>query len=102
LKKFIWINFIDQVQHKCYKKNKKELFKMPAKNPRINIVVEPSLYAAIQDLAEKKGLSLSMLTRDLIKESIEIYEDTAFLKIAEDREKTFNPDTALSHEKTWK
>jgi hypothetical protein len=74
---------------------------MPAKNPRINIVVEPSLYAAIQDLAEKKGMSLSMLTRDLIKESIEIYEDKAFLKFAEERDKTLNPKTALSHEKTW-
>jgi predicted DNA-binding protein len=74
---------------------------MPAKNPRINIVVEPSLYAAIQDLAEKKGMSLSMLTRDLIKESLETYEDISFFKLAEEREKTFNPDTALSHEKTW-
>jgi hypothetical protein len=75
---------------------------MPAKNPRINIVVEPSLYDAIQDLAEKKGMSLSMLTRDLIKESLETYEDVSFVKLAEEREKTFNPDTALSHEKTWK
>jgi hypothetical protein len=82
-------------------KNKKEIFKMPAKNPRINIVVEPSLYAAIQDLAEKKGLSLSMLTRDLIKESLESYEDVSFSKLAEEREKTFNINTSLSHEKTW-
>ena len=74
---------------------------MPAKNPRINIVVEPSLYAAIQDLAEKKGMSLSMLTRDLIKESLETYEDISFSTLAEAREKTFRPDTALSHEKTW-
>jgi hypothetical protein len=75
---------------------------MPTKNPRINIVVEPSLYNIIQDMAEKKGMSLSMLARDLIKESIELYEDISFSRFAEEREKTFNPDTAVSHEKTWK
>jgi hypothetical protein len=63
---------------------------MPAKNPRINIVVEPALYNAIQDLAAAKEISLSKLTRDLIKESLEIYEDAAFDRFAEKRENTFD------------
>ena len=69
---------------------------MPAKNPRINIVVEPSLYNAIQELAEEKGVSLSMLARDLIKESLEIYEDVALTRFAEKREKTFTPVLLLN------
>jgi hypothetical protein len=75
---------------------------MPAKNPRINIVVETSLYNAINALAQEKGMSLSMIARDLIKESLELHEDTAFSKFAEEREKTFHSKTALTHNQAWK
>jgi hypothetical protein len=39
-------------------------------------------------LAEQRGLSLSMVTRDLIREALEIHEDAVLATIAEEREST--------------
>jgi len=48
---------------------------MAAKNPRVNIVVEPIIYGVMQDLAEHEGLSLSALAKVLITEALELRED---------------------------
>jgi Ribbon-helix-helix protein, copG family len=74
---------------------------MPTKNPRINISVDQPLYGLIQGLAEEEGVSLSMLARDLIKESLELREDAALAVFAEKREKSFDPTGALTHEQVW-
>jgi len=41
------------------------------------------------------------LARDLIKDSLEIYEDTYWDEIAGKREKTFSHERALFHKETW-
>ncbi len=74
---------------------------MPTKNPRINISVDQPLYGIMQHLAEKQGVSLSMLARDLIKESLELREDEILVAFAEKREKTFDAGGALTHEQVW-
>lgn len=74
---------------------------MPTKNPRINVSVEKSIYSIIETLAKEKGISISMVTRDLIKEALEIYEDVYLADFAEEREKTFDKDRSLSHEEVW-
>lgn len=74
---------------------------MPTKHPRINVALEKPLYAIIEALARKKGLSMSMVTRELIKEAIEIEEDTFLVSFAEGREKTFNRAESLKHEDVW-
>ncbi len=74
---------------------------MPTKNPRINVVLENKLYSAVSDLAKQEGISKSMAIRDLVKEAMELREDIALTALAEERELTFNPDTALSHEEVW-
>lgn len=74
---------------------------MPAKNPRINVSVEKPIYSIIETLAKEKGVSISMVTRDLIKEALEIYEDAFLTDFAEERKKTFDKDRSLSHEEVW-
>lgn len=74
---------------------------MPAKNPRINVVLEKPLYNALHDLAEDEGVSMSMLMRDLVKEALEIREDRALADLATEREKTFDRGKALKHEEVW-
>ena len=74
---------------------------MPSKNPRINIVVEPPLYDLIEQRAERQGVSMSLVTRDLIKEALEMEEDVALALLAEEREATFREETALSHDDVW-
>ena len=75
---------------------------MPAKNPRINVVLDNALYKHVSMLAEKDNLSLSAEVKNLLLEAIEIHEDVALARFAEEREKTWDDKTALSHEDVWK
>jgi predicted DNA-binding protein len=74
---------------------------MPTKNPRLNVVLEPRLYKALDKLAHREGVSLSLAARDLIKEALEIHEDTYWQKSAQAREKTFSYKKSFSHKETW-
>ena len=74
---------------------------MPVKNPRINVVLEKPLYHTIEKLANRDGVSLSLKVRDLVKEALEIEEDTALSAFAEKREETFVKTRALKHHEVW-
>ena len=74
---------------------------MPSKNPRINIVVDPPVYEQIEQLAERRGVSLSMVARDLIRDALVMEEDVALAELADEREATLREDSALSHEEVW-
>jgi predicted DNA-binding protein len=88
------------VHHKWYTFHQGEST-MPAKNPRVNIVVEPPLYVAMQNLAECEGVSLSTVARDLIREAIDLREDVALAALADRRTKTFAKKKALTHKDVW-
>jgi hypothetical protein len=75
---------------------------MPTRNPRINDVLEKPLYEAIRRIAKKEGVSISLKTRDLLREALEIHEDRILESIAFEREKTFNRKHALTHDAIWK
>jgi hypothetical protein len=74
---------------------------MPVKNPRINVVLEKPLYATIERLATREGISLSLKVRDLVKEALEIEEDVALSAFVEKRERTFSRAKALKHNEVW-
>ena len=74
---------------------------MPAKNPIINVVLDPALFKSVRFLAQKDGVSLSTKVRDLLKEAMEIQEDLFLADIAEKRENSPAAKQALSHEDTW-
>ena len=74
---------------------------MPAKNPRISVILDESLFNQIAHIAKRDGVSLSLKARDLLKEALEIQEDIILTQLGEDREKTFNHSNALGHEETW-
>ncbi len=74
---------------------------MPAKNPRISVILEPSVYQKVRLLAQKEGVSLSSKARDLIIEALEIHEDIYLTDLAEEREKSWNRSLCLSHEEVW-
>ena len=78
-----------------------EVITMPTKMPRLNVVLEPPMYFAILDLAERDGVSLSLKARDLIKEALDLIEDAHWTKQANEREKTYSRKKALSHKKVW-
>jgi len=74
---------------------------MPAKNPRVNVVLEKPLYNIIERLATKEGISLSTKVRDLIKEALEIEEDVALSEFAEIRERRLIKSKSLKHSEVW-
>lgn len=74
---------------------------MPAKNPRINVVLEKPLYEMIARLAGKEGVSMSLKVRDLVREALETEEDMALTVLAGEREKTFRRRKSLKHEEVW-
>jgi len=74
---------------------------MPAKNPRINVVLDGPLYQNIRFLAEKDGVSLSNKARGLLKEALDIQEDLYLAEIAESRENSLLESNTLTHEDVW-
>lgn len=75
---------------------------MPTHNPRLNIVLEPGLYSILSKIAEREGVSLSSLARELLKESMELREDIYWNELAAERDESFSYKKALSHDKLWK
>jgi len=74
---------------------------MPARNPRVNVVLEKTLYEAVGHLAKEEGISLSTVVRDLVKEAIEIREDIDLGRIAESREKSLKRFPGTRHKDIW-
>jgi transcriptional antiterminator Rof (Rho-off) len=74
---------------------------MPAKNPRINVVLEDPLYKGVQFLALKDGVSLSTKVRDLIRQALDTQEDIDLARLAEAREASWEDESALSHQEVW-
>jgi predicted DNA-binding protein len=74
---------------------------MPTKNPRINVVLTPRIYADVQILSEARGLSMSSIVGDLIEEALEIQEDMALAALADERKKSLKKSELVSHKKAW-
>ena len=74
---------------------------MPKSNRRIAVMLEPPLFAVVRKLAKLEGVSLSAKARDLIRNALVEYEDVEFVRLAEERAKSFNRRKALTHEHLW-
>ena len=74
---------------------------MPTKNPRINVALEKPVFSLIERIAEKRGLSLSIVARDLIWEALEIHEGAVFASVVEERESTPVGRESLKHDEVW-
>ncbi len=74
---------------------------MPAKNPRVNVVLEKPLYATVLRAARRDKVSVSTKVRELVREAIESSEDFMLATIATSREEGFNWKDALTHEQVF-
>jgi len=74
---------------------------MPTKNPRINVALEKPIYSLIEKIAKETGISMSMVTRDLVREALEIHEDAVLAEFAESRESTVDSRKTLTHAEVW-
>lgn len=74
---------------------------MATKKPRVNVMLDKDTYNTVKDLSESEDMSISSSIRDLIKEALELREDIALSKFAEEREETFDRSKAFSHKEVW-
>ena len=74
---------------------------MPTKNPRINVVLAPRIYADVQTLSKARGLSMSSIVEDLIEDALEIQEDIALAALADERKKSLKKSDLIPHKKAW-
>jgi hypothetical protein len=58
---------------------------VPTKNPRVNTVLEPPLFRAVERLAKSDRVSLSEKVRDLVREAVELVEDEGLEEVARKR-----------------
>jgi len=72
---------------------------MPTTHPRISTVVERPLYDAIQKLAARDDVSISVKTRDLLLEAMETAEDAALDRLVESRRATSKRSYTLAEVK---
>ncbi len=75
---------------------------MPTKNPRINVVLHPRIYADVQTLSKARGLSMSAVVENLIEDALEIQEDIALAAFADERKKSLKKSELVSHNKAWR
>jgi len=74
---------------------------MPAKMPRVNVVLERPLYEALGWLARRDGVSLSTKVRDVPREALETHENLALAEIAAQRERSLDRTRALTRDAIW-
>jgi hypothetical protein len=74
---------------------------MPARNPRVNVVLEKPVYDIVEQIAREEGASLSTVVRNLVKEAVEIREDIGLTPLATDWDRTLSQRRALSHKEVW-
>jgi hypothetical protein len=74
---------------------------LPTKKPRINVVLNPRIYADVQTLSELRGLSMSSLVEDLIEDALEVQEDIGLAALADERKKSLKKSELISHKKAW-
>lgn len=74
---------------------------MPTKNPRINIVLDEPMRKAVEKLASRDKVSLSLKARDLLGLALELEEDVTLARIGDERTKTLKAKKTLSHDEVW-
>lgn len=70
-------------------------------NQRTLVTLEHPIKELIEKLAEKKGISISSLCRELICEGLNILEDRYFDGLASERDLKFDWENGLTHEEIW-
>ncbi len=74
---------------------------MSTKQPRLNVVLEPSIYETLYKMSKKEGLSMSLVARDLLREALIIHEDAFWAKSVSERAKSLAKKKPVRHRDVW-
>ena len=75
---------------------------MPATNPRVSSVVDQELLGWLRINAESRGISVSLLIRDLLMRLRDDDEERFWALEGEERLQSFERENARSHEAAWR
>ena len=73
---------------------------MPAKNPRLNVVLDKRLYQIVTWLAQKENKSMSEVAKELMEDAIEKHEELLLSQEIMKRENLSKK--TIPHDKAWK
>ena len=73
---------------------------MPTAKQRINITLEDDLFLILKKMADKAKQSLSSISIEMIKKSLEREEDIYFSEVADRR--LSQKQKRIAHSKAWK
>jgi hypothetical protein len=79
-----------------------EEVQMPATNPRITSVVGKELFTWLRGKADRQGISVSLLVRDLLMRLRDEDEEQLWAAQGEQRLATFDREKAFDHEDAWR
>ena len=74
---------------------------MPAKNPRISAVVDLGLWKWLRSKAGRKGISGSLVVRDILMRVRESEEEQHWAAAGEERLESFSRTEAIEHDDVW-
>jgi len=74
---------------------------MPAKNPRISAVVDIGLWKWLRLQAERQGISVSLVVRDILMRVRESEEEQHWAAAGEERLESFSRAEAIEHDDAW-
>jgi len=73
---------------------------MPTIKNRVNLTVDPEIFAALGLLAKRRKKSLSTISIDLIEKALELEEDLYFSAVS-DKRLIESKGKRISHKKAW-
>jgi predicted DNA-binding protein len=74
---------------------------MPTKNARISAIIDVELAQYLRRRSEAEGRSVSLVVRDILARFYAEEEERFWAEEGEERLETFDPATAIAHEKAW-
>ena len=74
---------------------------MPAKNPRISTVLDLGLVKWLRAKAEREGISVSLVVRDILMRARAEEEEKYWAAVGDERINSFSRDEAVDHEDVW-
>jgi len=74
---------------------------MPAKNPRVSAVVDNALMKWLRSKANREGISVSLIVRDILLRVRDEEEDKYWAVAGEERIENFSCEEALEHDEVW-
>ena len=75
---------------------------MHPRQRRVNVSFRSNVLKAVSLLADKKEMSLSSMTQELVEQALELQEDVYLSKLADEAEKRAKGKKTIPADRLWK